>query len=464
MIVVPHPINAWTSQDMTLPYKIDHKALQQQWGRPALSPVPAYRKLPKRTQTNIEARGRKRSDADKNVEFTLGTKSLTHDNALGLASSKEWTTDSVIVNVKEARSQSTSSSETNSPTENHCGAICRVSDYIDTLPLTPPSPATSTRSFASSGRHVSVGFYTPETRKHAPAFKGYQALSPTLTNPLPTPPLSGAFDFGKISSARRLFAIEEDEVPVLSRNRSKGILRELLSEKRRESFYGQTIFSAARQYSVTRVPQTKLRPTSLADSPISPPILEDEELLVQSTSPTVRGHPLPARVMEDTSSHASLKNPRYISYITMIRLPSFSAFVRGFEEPSAPAPMVAFDGVSTSDTHTSVQLSPTSAFPSSVDQFSPPPRRRSDGDLLRKRVLEWNMVLNGKTNGIRLRGEKEPVQRNSCSLSGRERWMATLEAGLLALDDEVEEEEIIGDEGIVQAEAIFAKHQLGSIR
>lgn len=74
------------------------------------------------------------------------------------------------------------------------------------------------------------------------------------------------------------------------------------------------------------------------------------------------------------------------------------------------------------------------------------------------------MVLNGKTNGIRLRGEKEPVQRNSCSLSGRERWMATLEAGLLALDDKVEEEEIIGDEGIVQAEAIFAKHQLGSIR
>lgn len=49
----------------------------------------------------------------------------------------------------------------------------------------------------------------------------------------------------------------------------------------------------------------------------------------------------------------------------------------------------------------------------------PPPRKRSDCDLLRKRVLEWNMVRCGKANGVRTRGEKEPRVHAFCDVTCR---------------------------------------------
>lgn len=90
----------------------------------------------------------------------------------------------------------------------------------------------------------------------------------------------------------------------------------------------------------------------------------------------------------------------------------------------------------------SVQLSlisDSSRPPTIRTSFEPcltPPRRRSDGDLLRKRVLEWNMVLNGKVSNVRPRGDKAPRdqgRRSSCP--------AKLGSTMPDLEEEQEEEE-----------------------
>jgi hypothetical protein len=73
------------------------------------------------------------------------------------------------------------------------------------------------------------------------------------------------------------------------------------------------------------------------------------------------------------------------------------------------------------------------------------------------------MVLHGKTNGIRTRGEKEPAERKGCCLSGRKRWEAIYEWELVADGELIDVEEDV-EEGMVQAEALFAKHQFGSNR
>ncbi|KAJ9094369.1 hypothetical protein QFC19_007977 [Naganishia cerealis] len=62
--------------------------------------------------------------------------------------------------------------------------------------------------------------------------------------------------------------------------------------------------------------------------------------------------------------------------------------------------------------------------PSSIRQYRPPARRRADGTTLRKWCLEWQMVVNGKVDGVKARRESTPpVERHTREWKrGRERW------------------------------------------
>ena len=104
---------------------------------------------------------------------------------------------------------------------------------------------------------------------------------------------------------------------------------------------------------------------------------------------------------------------RYERYLQCRASPSFRAFMQMTEDhvDVHESPMDTF--------LFSVQLSfiSTSDDQDANRRSLPPPRRRSDGDLLRKRVLEWNMVLNGKVSNVRAREDKAPrdsKRRSSC--------------------------------------------------
>jgi hypothetical protein len=97
-------------------------------------------------------------------------------------------------------------------------------------------------------------------------------------------------------------------------------------------------------------------------------------------------------------SMSDLEDPALLSVDTSTKQPAFSVQLSVISEPS-------YSGTLCSAPEPCLQLQP--------------PRRRSDGDLLRKRVLEWNMVLNGKVSNVRLRKDKEPrdhinTRRSSC--------------------------------------------------
>jgi hypothetical protein len=97
-------------------------------------------------------------------------------------------------------------------------------------------------------------------------------------------------------------------------------------------------------------------------------------------------------------SMSDLEDPALLSVDTSTKQPAFSVQLSVISEPS-------YSGTFCSAAEPCPQLQP--------------PRRRSDGDLLRKRVLEWNMVLNGKVSNVRLRKDKEPrdhinTRRSSC--------------------------------------------------
>lgn len=95
---------------------------------------------------------------------------------------------------------------------------------------------------------------------------------------------------------------------------------------------------------------------------------------------------------------SDLEDPALLSVDTSTKQPAFSVQLSVISEPS-------YSGTLCTAPEPCLQLQP--------------PRRRSDGDLLRKRVLEWNMVLNGKVSNVRLRKDKEPrnrinTRRSSC--------------------------------------------------
>jgi hypothetical protein len=97
-------------------------------------------------------------------------------------------------------------------------------------------------------------------------------------------------------------------------------------------------------------------------------------------------------------SMSDLEGPGSMSTDTLIKQPAFSVQLSVIAEPSYSGPLCT--------------------APDPCLQLQPP-RRRSDGDLLRKRVLEWNMVLNGKVSNVRPRKDKEPrdhinTRRSSC--------------------------------------------------
>lgn len=97
-------------------------------------------------------------------------------------------------------------------------------------------------------------------------------------------------------------------------------------------------------------------------------------------------------------SMSDLEDPALLSVDTSTKQPAFSVQLSVISEPS-------YSGTLCTAPEPCLQLQP--------------PRRRSDGDLLRKRVLEWNMVLNGKVSNVRLRKDKEPrnhinTRRSSC--------------------------------------------------
>jgi hypothetical protein len=97
-------------------------------------------------------------------------------------------------------------------------------------------------------------------------------------------------------------------------------------------------------------------------------------------------------------SMSDLEDPALLSNATSTKQPAFSVQLSVIAEPSYSGPLCS--------------------APEPCLQLQPP-RRRSDGDLLRKRVLEWNMVLNGKVSNVRPRKDKEPrdhinTRRSSC--------------------------------------------------
>lgn len=97
-------------------------------------------------------------------------------------------------------------------------------------------------------------------------------------------------------------------------------------------------------------------------------------------------------------SMSDLEDPALLSNATSTKQPAFSVQLSVIAEPSYSGPLCS--------------------APEPCLQLQPP-RRRSDGDLLRKRVLEWNMVLNGKVFNVRPRKDKEPrdhinTRRSSC--------------------------------------------------
>lgn len=110
--------------------------------------------------------------------------------------------------------------------------------------------------------------------------------------------------------------------------------------------------------------------------------INSDRTLPRTPPPT---HPIPLRLPSSPPSH-----PHPTPYLTYKSHPSFLLFLLNSNtSPTLPSP-------------SSVQLTtPPHLHP-------PPARRRSDGDLLRKRVLEWSMVLSGKVTGMKHRGEKEP--------------------------------------------------------
>jgi len=156
----------------------------------------------------------------------------------------------------------------------------------------------------------------------------------------------------------------------------------------------------------------------------------------------------------NVSSHASFVNQAYVSYITMIRTPSFKAFVRGDD--------IACDYEEVQCT--SVQLSLASAFPSRCT-YTPQPRPRSDCDLLRKLVLETNEYRLGSIACVRPRYNKEPACRVKCGLSGRDRWVGKSESDILCEMKGVENGEHGGGDWELalspSAKAMLAAHQLG---
>jgi hypothetical protein len=111
---------------------------------------------------------------------------------------------------------------------------------------------------------------------------------------------------------------------------------------------------------------------------------------------------------------------RYHSYLECRASPSFRAFMQMTEDyvDAHETPMDRFlFSVQLSFITTTSDLEDKDSDPNSTHCSSPPPRRRSDGDLLRKRVLEWNMVLNGKVSNVRAREDKaprDPKRRSSC--------------------------------------------------
>ena len=147
---------------------------------------------------------------------------------------------------------------------------------------------------------------------------------------------------------------------------------------------------------------------------------EDSEFAVLE-SHAVSSMPLSKHLQGDTVCWRGKHAARYNAMAGYRREDAFHSFkIMTESEPASTT--------SESDTRGlaafSVQLSlvsdpsrPVTLGATSSEPCAMPPRRRSDGDLLRKRVLEWNMVLNGKVSNVRQRGDKaprDPTRRSSC--------------------------------------------------
>ena len=129
-------------------------------------------------------------------------------------------------------------------------------------------------------------------------------------------------------------------------------------------------------------------------------------------------------------SMSDLEDPALLSIDTLTKQPAFSVQLSIISEPS-------YSGALCSAPEPCLQLQP--------------PRRRSDGDLLRKRVLEWNMVLNGKVSNVRLRKDKEPrdhinTRRSSCPAKLGSTVPTVEEVG--SDEDEMDQEMVEGEETV----------------
>lgn len=123
--------------------------------------------------------------------------------------------------------------------------------------------------------------------------------------------------------------------------------------------------------------------------------------------------PLARHVISRHNTWTGEQEARWVSYLSFRHDPSFRAFA-GLDEPIVSDGNDRESSSIESESPSTVQLSAiTTVCSSIVDPGTitpPPPRRRSDGDLLRKRVLEWNMVLSGKVTAVRPRSDKAPKE------------------------------------------------------
>jgi hypothetical protein len=161
-----------------------------------------------------------------------------------------------------------------------------------------------------------------------------------------------------------------------------------------------------------RVQDSRICGLSREEWPLSP---VDTSLRLEDSNPTPRS-PLSRHIDITSTCWRGRDYARYQCDLQCRASPSFYDFKQMTEDhvDVHESPMDSF--------LFSVQLSFISTSDDQDDQDPtqcslPPPRRRSDGDLLRKRVLEWNMVLNGKVSNVRAREDKaprDPKRRSSC--------------------------------------------------